>query len=119
LLEEPIEVAKIAAAAGLLAMDPKKSDLTGWKWQGNFPFVFGEKGNKEQKKRKKKQNYAEKERKRNILNGNGIGNGWAVSDGNGNGKEIPEKQIWKLSRNISGLGPCKEALHLHDKTRSG
>jgi hypothetical protein len=29
LLEEPIEVAKIAAAAGLLAMDPKKSDLTG------------------------------------------------------------------------------------------
>jgi hypothetical protein len=36
-----------------------------------------------------------------------------------NGKEIPEIQIWKLSGNISGLGPCKEALHLHDKTRPG
>jgi hypothetical protein len=34
-------------------------------------------------------------------------------------KEIPEKQIRKLSRNLSGLGPCKEALHLQDKIRPG
>jgi hypothetical protein len=71
------------------------------------------------RKKKRKRYFVEKKRKLNILNGNGRGNGGAVSDGNGNGKEIPEKQIRKLSRNISPLGPCKEALYLHYKTRLG
>jgi hypothetical protein len=47
------------------------------------------------------------------------GNGEAVSNGNGNDKEITEKQIRKLSGNIRQLGPCKEAQNLHDKTMSG
>jgi hypothetical protein len=47
---------------------------------------------KGKKKRKWKWYYVEKERKQNILNGNERGNGGVVSDGNGNGKEIPKKK---------------------------
>jgi hypothetical protein len=53
---------------------------------------FSEKRETKSQKRKRKWYYAEKERKRNILNGNGRGNERAVSDGNENGKEIPEKK---------------------------
>jgi hypothetical protein len=72
---------------------------------------------KQRAKKKQKWYFVEKKRKQNILNGNRRENGGAVSDENRNGKKILEKQIRKLSKNISTLGPCKEALHLHDKTR--
>jgi hypothetical protein len=52
---------------------------------------FSEKKETKSQKRKRKLYFAKKERKWNILNRNGRGNGGVVFDGNGNGKKILEK----------------------------